>query len=62
MSRATVGREGACKHEGGADENRDLCYEGLPSEAVATLKKLFLATVATALAGITLGAGCAEVM
>jgi 2-methylcitrate dehydratase PrpD len=40
----------------------DLRYEGLPSEAVATLKKLFLDTVATALAGITLGAGCAEVM
>ena len=40
----------------------DLRYGDLPSEAVATLKKLFLDTVATALAGTTLGAGCAEVM
>jgi 2-methylcitrate dehydratase PrpD len=40
----------------------DLRYEDLPSEAVATLKKLFLDTVATALAGTTLGAGCGEVM
>jgi 2-methylcitrate dehydratase PrpD len=40
----------------------DLRYEDLSSEAVATLKKLFLDTVATALAGTMLGAGCAEVM
>ncbi|MBI3329989.1 MAG: MmgE/PrpD family protein, partial [Nitrospinae bacterium] len=39
----------------------DIRYEDLPSEAVATLKQLFLDTVATSLAGTTLGAGCAEV-
>ncbi len=39
----------------------DIRYEDLPSEAVATLKQLFLDTVATTLAGTTLGAGCEEV-
>lgn len=39
----------------------DIGYEDLPSEAVATLKQLFLDTVATSLAGTTLGAGCEEV-
>lgn len=38
-----------------------ITYEQLPSAAVEVLKRLFLDTVGTALAGSTLGAGCAEV-
>ena len=38
-----------------------ITYEQLSSTAVEVLKRLLLDTIGTALAGTTLGAGCAEV-